>query len=118
MHFGSLAALQEQFTHIALSTRGSGWAALVWDPTITRLRPTQLRDHDVRSLRGARLLLVCDVREHATAEPAFRLLKAGLLLSGVVGAVALLGIQFATPDGSGLAQSPDDWVEAAGRGLA
>lgn len=63
--FGSYAAFQEQFTKIAISTFGSGWAWLVRDKSgklsllSTSNAATPLTNPDLKPL------LTCDVWEHA-----------------------------------------------------
>jgi superoxide dismutase, Fe-Mn family len=63
--FGSFDALTKRFTACLTTVQGSGWAALVWEPTAGRLLVSQLRDHEDGNLADARALLVADAWEHA-----------------------------------------------------
>ena len=62
--FGSLAAFQEQFTQVALTTFGSGWVWLVKTPTgDLELLSTSNAASPLTTANKA--LLTCDVWEHA-----------------------------------------------------
>ena len=63
--FGSFDAMTKRFTACMTSVQGSGWAALVWEPTAQRLMISQLRDHEDGHLADATALLVADAWEHA-----------------------------------------------------
>ena len=57
--------MTKRFTACMTSVQGSGWAALVWEPTAQRLMISQLRDHEDGHLADATALLVADAWEHA-----------------------------------------------------
>ena len=63
--FTSFELLKAQLIHVASTTMGSGWAALVWDPVIKRLGTTQIHDHQSEVTQGGLPLLVIDAWEHA-----------------------------------------------------
>ena len=52
-------------TAAASSVQGSGWAALVWEPTAGRLVVEQIHDHHGNVGQATRPLLVLDAWEHA-----------------------------------------------------
>jgi Fe-Mn family superoxide dismutase len=63
--FGSCDALRRQFTQVAMTITGSGWAALVRESLSKRLATVQLHDHQLETVQGAVQLLVLDAWEHA-----------------------------------------------------
>jgi superoxide dismutase, Fe-Mn family len=64
-YFGSVEALKGQMTKALEKLSGSGWAALVWEPTAQRLVVTQIHDHQHDQITGAEPILVIDGWEHA-----------------------------------------------------
>ncbi len=62
--FGSFETFQEQFTQVALSTFGSGWAWLVKDKN-NDLRIISTSNAETPLTQGLTALLTCDVWEHA-----------------------------------------------------
>jgi Fe-Mn family superoxide dismutase len=63
--YGSFARFRKEFTAMATSVEGSGWAALTFSRTANRLIPVQIEKHNVNIPPGSPLLLVLDVWEHA-----------------------------------------------------
>jgi Fe-Mn family superoxide dismutase len=63
--FGSVDAFRRQFTAAGASLQGSGWAALVFEPTQGTLLVEQIHDHQDRTAVGTMPLLVMDMWEHA-----------------------------------------------------
>jgi len=63
--FGSFDSFRRQFTQVAATIMGSGWAALVWEPVSKRLAAVQLHDHQSETVQGAVPLMVLDAWEHA-----------------------------------------------------
>ncbi|NOQ37994.1 superoxide dismutase [archaeon] len=63
--FGSHDRFKEEFTKAALSTEGSGWAALALCPETERLMIMQIEKHNTNIYPQFRILLVLDVFEHA-----------------------------------------------------
>ena len=63
--FGSFEGLKGQFVNAAMTTMGSGWAALAWDPAGQRLITTEIHDHQSEMTPGAVPLMVLDAWEHA-----------------------------------------------------
>ncbi len=63
--FGSFEGLKGQFTNAAMTTMGSGWAALVWDPAGKRLMTTEIHDHQSETTTGSTPIMVLDAWEHA-----------------------------------------------------
>jgi superoxide dismutase, Fe-Mn family len=63
--FGSFALFQKQLIQVAMTTMGSGWAALIWDPLTRRLGTTQIHDHQSEITQAGLPLLVLDAWEHA-----------------------------------------------------
>ncbi len=62
--FGSWEGWVEDFVATA-GVPESGWALLVHDPTDHRLRNVAVAQHDGAGVPGARVLVACDVWEHA-----------------------------------------------------
>jgi Fe-Mn family superoxide dismutase len=63
--FGSVDAFRKQFSAAGQSVQGSGWAALVFEPTRQTLLVEQIHDHQDRTAVGSLPLLVMDMWEHA-----------------------------------------------------
>ncbi len=63
--FGSFELFKEQLINTAATIMGSGWAALVWEPIISRLGTTQIHDHQSEVTQAGVPLLVLDAWEHA-----------------------------------------------------
>ena len=63
--FGSWDKFQAQFTAVATTIQGNGWAALSWDPVGKTLITQQLRDHHNNLVLQTVPLLLVDVWEHA-----------------------------------------------------
>jgi Fe-Mn family superoxide dismutase len=63
--FGGFDRFRNQFTTVASTIMGSGWAALVWEPLGQRLLITQIYDHQSNLAQGGVPLLVMDAWEHA-----------------------------------------------------
>ncbi|HZS36074.1 MAG TPA: superoxide dismutase [Polyangia bacterium] len=63
--FGSFAAFRGQMIEAAMTTMGSGWAALAWEPLSRRLVALELHDHQSSTTQGSVPLLVLDAWEHA-----------------------------------------------------
>jgi Fe-Mn family superoxide dismutase len=63
--FGSWDKFQAQFTAVATTIQGNGWAALSWDPVGKTLITQQLRDHHNNLVLPTVPILLVDVWEHA-----------------------------------------------------
>lgn len=63
--FGSFEGLKGQFVNAAMTTMGSGWAVLAWDPAGQRLITTEIHDHQSEMTPGATPIMVLDAWEHA-----------------------------------------------------
>jgi Fe-Mn family superoxide dismutase len=63
--FGSFDKFRAQFTEVASTIMGSGWAALVWEPLGKRLLITQIYDHQSNLSQSGVPLMVLDAWEHA-----------------------------------------------------
>jgi Fe-Mn family superoxide dismutase len=63
--FGSWDKFQAQFTAVATTIQGNGWAALSWDPVGKTLITQQLRDHHNNLILPTVPILLTDVWEHA-----------------------------------------------------
>ncbi|MGH3517220.1 MAG: superoxide dismutase [Haloechinothrix sp.] len=63
--FGSFDKFQAQFTAVATTIQGNGWAALSWDPIGKTLITQQLRDHHNNLILATIPILLVDVWEHA-----------------------------------------------------
>jgi superoxide dismutase, Fe-Mn family len=63
--FGSPGGLRDRFTRVAMTVRGSGWTAVTWDRTYSRLIIQTIEDSQLRAIGASNVLLVCDMWEHA-----------------------------------------------------
>ena len=63
--FGGVDAFRTLFTQVLLTTQGSGWGILGWEPLGGRLVVQQLGTHHDNHLIGTVPLLAIDVWEHA-----------------------------------------------------
>lgn len=63
--FGSFESFKSHLIEAAMTTMGSGWATLAWEPASHRLLVTQVHDHQSDLVAGATPLLVLDAWEHA-----------------------------------------------------
>ena len=63
--FGGFQPFRKQLMEAASTIMGSGWAALVWEPTGKRLLITQIYDHQSNLAQAGTPLLVLDAWEHA-----------------------------------------------------
>jgi superoxide dismutase, Fe-Mn family len=65
LDFGSFDGMKAQLTEVTAKIMGSGWGALVWEPTARRLATVQIHDHQSNIAQGAEPLMVIDAWEHA-----------------------------------------------------
>lgn len=63
--FGSFEGFRAQFTQVAKTLMGSGWAALIWEPLSSKLLITQIYDHQSNLSQASVPLMVLDAWEHA-----------------------------------------------------
>lgn len=63
--FGSFERFKEEFTKVALTTEGSGWAVLAYCRKTQRPLIMQIEKHNVNIIPSFNILLVLDVWEHA-----------------------------------------------------
>ncbi|MCU0861298.1 MAG: superoxide dismutase [Methanomassiliicoccales archaeon] len=63
--FGSFERFKKEFSAVASSVEGSGWAALVFCGHIERPQLVQIEKHNVNVTPQQKVLLVLDVWEHA-----------------------------------------------------
>ncbi|MHB8877553.1 MAG: superoxide dismutase [Myxococcaceae bacterium] len=63
--FGSFERFRQMLVQTAMAIRGSGWAALAWDPLGKRLQTVQIKDHQLGLVQGTALLMLVDAWEHA-----------------------------------------------------
>jgi Fe-Mn family superoxide dismutase len=63
--FGSFDRFKTEFTALAASVEGSGWAALMYYPETGRLLCAQIEKHNVLFTPETKILMVIDVFEHA-----------------------------------------------------
>ena len=63
--FGSFDRFKSEFTKVAASVEGSGWAALTYCKMTGRLIPMQIEKHNVNVYPMFRIILIIDVFEHA-----------------------------------------------------
>jgi Fe-Mn family superoxide dismutase len=64
-NFGNFEFFKAQLVEAAVTTMGSGWAALCWEPVGKRLIATQIHDHQSEVAQAGIPLLVMDAWEHA-----------------------------------------------------
>ncbi len=63
--FGSIKEFKKEFTQLATSVEGSGWAALVYCKQTHRLLNMQIEKHNSNLFPSFKILMLCDVWEHA-----------------------------------------------------
>ncbi|MDD5449582.1 MAG: superoxide dismutase [Candidatus Omnitrophica bacterium] len=63
--FGSFERFKSEFTKAAVTTEGSGWAALSYSPQLRRPVITQIEKHNLYLHPSLKIVLVLDVWEHA-----------------------------------------------------
>ncbi|HSV42183.1 MAG TPA: superoxide dismutase [Methanomassiliicoccales archaeon] len=63
--FGSFERFKKEFTAVATSAEGSGWAALTFCKGIGRPMIMQIEKHNVNAIPGFKVMLALDVWEHA-----------------------------------------------------
>jgi superoxide dismutase, Fe-Mn family len=63
--FGSFDAFKKIFSTVAVSTEGSGWAALAVHPCIARPLIMQIEKHNVNVFPDFQIVMALDVWEHA-----------------------------------------------------
>lgn len=63
--FGDFAGFKKEFGQAALSTEGSGWAALTYSYEDGRFLIAQIEKHNVNLFPQSKIILVLDVWEHA-----------------------------------------------------
>ncbi|GAA0178656.1 superoxide dismutase [Clostridium sediminicola] len=63
--FGSFINFKNQFSEVATTIEGSGWAVLVWSKNLQRLQIIGVEKHQNLNIIGSIPLLVLDVWEHA-----------------------------------------------------
>ena len=64
-NFGSFDAFKKMFSATAISTEGSGWAALAMHPCVGRPIIVQIEKHNVNIIPNFQILMALDVWEHA-----------------------------------------------------
>jgi Fe-Mn family superoxide dismutase len=64
-NFGNLTEFQKEFSAVALSIEGSGWAGLFYSPENKKLLIAPIENHNKIYFPETRILLVLDVWEHA-----------------------------------------------------
>jgi Fe-Mn family superoxide dismutase len=63
--FGNFERFKKEFSQVALSVEGSGWAALTLCKGTGRLMIMQIEKHNINLIPGFPVLMVLDVWEHA-----------------------------------------------------
>ncbi|MFL5319176.1 MAG: superoxide dismutase [Myxococcaceae bacterium] len=63
--FGSFDAFKSQLTEASMTTMGSGWGVLSWEPVLKKLQVVVLHDHESIAVVGMQPLMVLDAWEHA-----------------------------------------------------
>lgn len=64
-NYGNFEAFKKAFSATAISTEGSGWAALAMHPCISRPFIMQIEKHNVNLFPNFQIIMVLDVWEHA-----------------------------------------------------
>ncbi len=63
--FGDFKNLKKEFTQVAISVEGSGWAVLTFDDLTKRLIIGQIEKHNLYLYPTFRILIALDIWEHA-----------------------------------------------------
>ena len=63
--FGSFERFKKEFSQVAISVEGSGWAGLSYCPITSRLLLTQIEKHSNNVHSNLEIIMVLDVFEHA-----------------------------------------------------
>ena len=63
--FGSFERFKNEFSKVAASVEGSGWAVLTLCRTTDRIFIMQVEKHNVNTVPGFRIMMVLDMWEHA-----------------------------------------------------
>jgi len=63
--FGSFENFKSHLTEASMTTMGSGWGVLAWEPALKRLMVIQLHDHESLAAVGMVPLMALDAWEHA-----------------------------------------------------
>ncbi|AEH60788.1 Superoxide dismutase [Methanosalsum zhilinae DSM 4017] len=63
--FGSFERFKKEFSQVALTVEGSGWAALTYCGDTHRLSPIQIEKHNVNVYPDYPIIMVLDMWEHA-----------------------------------------------------
>ena len=63
--FGTFERFKKEFTQVASSVEGSGWAVLTYCMNTGRLMMMQVEKHNVNLIPGYRILMALDLWEHA-----------------------------------------------------
>lgn len=64
-NFGSFNDFKADFTRLAMSVEGSGWAALAYCEMTKRLIPMQIEKHNINIYPTLHIIMVLDAFEHA-----------------------------------------------------
>jgi superoxide dismutase, Fe-Mn family len=65
LDFGSIERFRQEFSQVAVTVEGSGWAALAYCQQTGRLMLMQIEKHNLNIYPNFKILLVLDVWEHA-----------------------------------------------------
>ena len=63
--FGSFDAFKSHLTEASMTTMGSGWGVLAYEPVLKKLQIAVLHDHESIAVVGMQPLMVLDAWEHA-----------------------------------------------------
>lgn len=63
--FGNFERFKKEFSQAAISTEGSGWAAVVVCKNTNRIFIEQIEKHNINLIPNLRIIMVLDVWEHA-----------------------------------------------------